>query len=123
MKLRAPTLIALLHAVSASPHYTAHNGKKHRTGHPGAEPGSEEFWYHLIVSIFLVLAGGVFAGSVLFLRQMISRFLLSSQRLTLGLMGLDELHLRVLATSSEDVSQRKNAQKGKIELGICGAEC
>ncbi|KAF9561507.1 DUF21-domain-containing protein [Agrocybe pediades] len=95
MKLSAPTLIALVRVVSASPHYHAlrHSGKKHRTGHPGAEPGSEEFWYHLIVSIFLVLAGGVFAG------------------LTLGLMGLDELHLRVLATSSEDLSQRRNAQR------------
>ncbi|KAF4623114.1 hypothetical protein D9613_001352 [Agrocybe pediades] len=96
--LSAPTLIALVRVVSASPHYHAlrHSGKKHRTGHPGAEPGSEEFWYHLIVSIFLVLAGGVFAG------------------LTLGLMGLDELHLRVLATSSEDLSQRRNAQRVKM---------
>ncbi|KAF9527885.1 hypothetical protein CPB83DRAFT_883890 [Crepidotus variabilis] len=65
---------------------------KHKTGHPGSEPGSPEFWYHLGVSVVLVLAGGVFAG------------------LTLGLMGLDELHLRVLATSSEDSKQRRNAQ-------------
>ena len=36
--------------------------------------------------------------------------------LTLGLMGLDELHLRVLATSSEDLMQRRNAQKGKDEI-------
>ncbi len=35
-------------------------------------------------------------------------------RLTLGLMGLDELHLRVLATSSEDLSEKKNAKKGKL---------
>lgn len=34
-------------------------------------------------------------------------------RLTLGLMGLDELHLRVLATSSDDPKEKKNAQKGK----------
>ena len=33
-------------------------------------------------------------------------------RLTLGLMGLDELHLRVLATSSEDLKVKRNAQKG-----------
>ena len=26
------------------------------------EPGSAEFWYHIVISIFLVLAGGVFAG-------------------------------------------------------------
>ncbi|KAI0324347.1 DUF21-domain-containing protein [Cubamyces sp. BRFM 1775] len=60
---------------------------------PGEPPGSPEFWYKLIVSIVLVLAGGVFAG------------------LTLGLMGLDELHLRVLAASSDLPEERKNAQK------------
>jgi hypothetical protein len=27
-------------------------------------------------------------------------------------MGLDELHLRVLATSSEDMTEKRNAQKG-----------
>jgi hypothetical protein len=32
--------------------------------------------------------------------------------LTLGLMGLDELHLRVLATSSEDLTEKANAKKG-----------
>ena len=36
--------------------------------------------------------------------------------LTLGLMGLDELHLRVLATSSEDLTQKRNAQKGLNEI-------
>ena len=30
-------------------------------------------------------------------------------------MGLDELHLRVLATSSEDLTQKRNAQKGLDE--------
>jgi metal transporter CNNM len=33
-------------------------------------------------------------------------------RLTLGLMGLDELHLRVLSASSEDETERKNAAQG-----------
>jgi len=32
--------------------------KKHET----PEPGSTEFWFHMVISIFLVLAGGVFAG-------------------------------------------------------------
>ncbi|KAG1756220.1 uncharacterized protein EDB91DRAFT_1091253 [Suillus paluster] len=51
------------------------------------------FWSKIAISVVLVLAGGVFAG------------------LTLGLMGLDELHLRVLATSSEDLKEKRNAQK------------
>jgi hypothetical protein len=36
-------------------------------------------------------------------------------RLTLGLMGLDELHLRVLSASSDDEVERKNAAKGVRE--------
>jgi metal transporter CNNM len=32
--------------------------------------------------------------------------------LTLGLMGLDELHLRVLSASSEDPVERSNAKTG-----------
>ena len=39
-----------------------------------------------------------------------------SARLTLGLMGLDELHLRVLSTSSDDEKERANAKKGAISL-------
>ena len=44
----------------------------------------------------------------------VPRFWLNTMlyRLTLGLMGLDELHLRVLATSSEDLNVKRNAQKG-----------
>ncbi|KAI0286416.1 DUF21-domain-containing protein [Russula brevipes] len=60
---------------------------------PGEELGSPEFWWQIIISTFLILSGGVFAG------------------LTLGLMGLDELHLRVLSTSSDDETERKNAAK------------
>ncbi|KAF8990289.1 DUF21-domain-containing protein [Cyathus striatus] len=58
-----------------------------------AEPGSPEFYSKLLISAVLVLAGGVFAG------------------LTLGLMGLDELHLRVLAASSDDPKEKRNAKK------------
>lgn len=32
--------------------------------------------------------------------------------LTLGLMGLDELHLRVLSTSADDSKEKQNAVKG-----------
>jgi hypothetical protein len=41
--------------------------------------------------------------------------LIVCDRLTLGLMGLDELHLRVLATSSEDLKEKRNAQKGGLK--------
>lgn len=33
--------------------------------------------------------------------------------LTLGLMGLDELHLRVLAASTEDTQESRDARKGE----------
>ncbi|KAG1852447.1 hypothetical protein DFJ58DRAFT_791054 [Suillus subalutaceus] len=59
----------------------------------GEPVDSATFWWRIAMSAVLVLAGGVFAG------------------LTLGLMGLDELHLRVLATSSEDLTEKRNAQK------------
>lgn len=36
----------------------------HGTKEPTSKPGSEEFWFHVIVSGFLVLLGGVFAGFV-----------------------------------------------------------
>ncbi|KAH9005743.1 DUF21-domain-containing protein [Lactarius hatsudake] len=60
---------------------------------PGEELGSPEFWSKMFISICLVLLGGVLAG------------------LTLGLMGLDELHLRVLSTSSENEKERKDAAR------------
>ncbi|KAJ7464222.1 hypothetical protein B0H11DRAFT_1734286 [Mycena galericulata] len=61
--------------------------------HTHPELWSPEFWQKICLSAVLVLLGGVFAG------------------LTLGLMGLDELHLRVLATSSEDLIEKRNAKK------------
>ncbi|THH10582.1 hypothetical protein EW145_g1236 [Phellinidium pouzarii] len=57
------------------------------------EPGSTTFWVKLLLSCGLVLLGGVFAG------------------LTIGLMGLDELHLRVLAMASDEEVEKKNAAK------------
>lgn len=53
---------------------------------------TEEFYINLFTSMFLVLAGGVFAG------------------LTLGLMGQDEVYLKVIATSGEP-QERKYARK------------
>jgi metal transporter CNNM len=69
---------------------------------PDQPIGSAEFWAKLGLSAVLVLLGGVFAG------------------LTLGLMGLDELHLRVLSASSEDPKERSNAAKGRTL--ICQGE-
>ncbi|TFK38807.1 hypothetical protein BDQ12DRAFT_683387 [Crucibulum laeve] len=91
MKLRSPTLLFLLRTVAASPFFKIHNVPAN--GEKGEPPGSPEFWWKMIISGVLVLAGGVFAG------------------LTLGLMGLDELHLRVLATSSVDEREKNNAKK------------
>ncbi|KAF7349849.1 hypothetical protein MVEN_01285400 [Mycena venus] len=62
------------------------------TSHTHPELWSPAFWEKIVISIVLVLLGGVFAG------------------LTLGLMGLDDLHLRVLATSSADEDEKKNAK-------------
>jgi hypothetical protein len=53
-----------------------------------------------------------------------TRYIRVTYRLTLGLMGLDELHLRVLATSSDDERERKNAVQGApytqsaLEMGL-----
>ncbi|KAK1234373.1 hypothetical protein PQX77_002411 [Marasmius sp. AFHP31] len=54
---------------------------------------SSQFWCNVSISIVLVLLAGVFAG------------------LTLALMGLDALHLRVLAVSSDSAQERRDAQK------------
>jgi len=75
------------------------------------------FWWKIIISVILVLAGGVFAGSGPSVYQ-ICAVLIVFRRLTLGLMGLDELHLRVLATSSEDLTEKRNAQKGAFESSL-----
>lgn len=59
---------------------------------------NEEFYFNLLISACLVLAGGVFAG------------------LTLGLMGQDEVYLKVIATSG-DAHEQKHARK---VLGLIG---
>ena len=66
MKLKIPTLVLLLRTMNTSPYYS---DLKHKTGRPGFERGSPEFWYHLIVGVFLVLAGGVFAGYVFYAKN------------------------------------------------------
>lgn len=132
MKRWSPTLVFLIRAVVASPlnflasvyssksssssssllapqspssqspvEHNGHNGHiflqlfNNGIGHhaPRPEVGSPEFYYKIAFSGALVLLGGAFAG------------------LTLGLMGLDELHLRVLAASSDDPKEKNNAKK------------
>ncbi|KAF9475344.1 DUF21-domain-containing protein [Pholiota conissans] len=90
MAPKLPATLFLLRTVLASPYLRLNNAPVEVEP---SKPGSSEFYTKLIVSMVLVLAGGVFAG------------------LTLGLMGLDELHLRVLATSSADPVEQRNAQK------------
>ncbi|KAK0483032.1 DUF21-domain-containing protein [Armillaria luteobubalina] len=92
---RRSLLILLLNGLArALPSFRSDGGGGlYTNGHPTVERGSPEFWYKIITSGVLVLLGGVFAG------------------LTLGLMGLDELHLRVLSASSGDPVEKKNAKK------------
>ncbi|KAE9394322.1 hypothetical protein BT96DRAFT_827838 [Gymnopus androsaceus JB14] len=54
---------------------------------------TSDIWVKLLVSTTLVLFGGLLAG------------------LTLGLMGLDELHLRVLAAASDCPQEKRNAKE------------
>ena len=101
----------LLRVVTASPYMRP---SVTRTGNEGTK-GSPEFWYHLTISVILVLVGGLFAGWAICSSSPFQSLLNpdpSPPSLTLGLMGLDELHLRVLATSSENPREKQDAQKG-----------
>ncbi|QRV76823.1 hypothetical protein RhiJN_04838 [Ceratobasidium sp. AG-Ba] len=84
----AGAFFVISRVVHASPLFTKTAGDE-----PEEPIGSTNFWWKMVVSMGLVLLGGAFAG------------------LTLGLMGLDELHLRVLAASSDDPKEQMNAQK------------
>ena len=85
---------------SVMPLLHGHKFNTNVTVAPSMEPDSADFWWHIIIASCLILLGGIFAG------------------LTLGLMGLDELHLRVLATSSDDPIEKRNAQKGALSSNM-----
>lgn len=81
---------------------------------PETPPGSPDFVWKLVLSVGLVLLGGVFAGYVAFLRVDIGWLRVRTEliySLTLALMGSDDLNLRVLATSSDDPKERQSAAK------------
>ncbi|ESK93502.1 hypothetical protein Moror_1654 [Moniliophthora roreri MCA 2997] len=92
------TFLAIAEATFALPLHTFSHPKfpRHCKTIPPEVPPNEidpHLWSKLCLSAALVVLGGVFSG------------------LTLGLMGLDQLHLRVLAESSSSPRQRRNAQK------------
>jgi len=104
-------LVALLVRAAIASRYLLPNNSSN-----GATKGSSQFWYHLTISAVLVLAGGVFAGWAKHNKRLLIADACNFS-LTLGLMGLDELHLLVLATSSEDPKEKQNAQKGSTSPG------
>ncbi|KAF7304745.1 hypothetical protein MKEN_01188600 [Mycena kentingensis (nom. inval.)] len=80
---------------------------KEKKTHTHPELWSPEFWEKMTMSAVLVLLGGVFAGFVSSETMQRERDVNDPE----GLMGLDELHLRVLSTSSEDPNEQSNAKK------------
>ncbi|KAJ7615383.1 hypothetical protein FB45DRAFT_935569 [Roridomyces roridus] len=89
--MRVPSLVLLLLRIGYAASYPASLGEVQQEAHP--DLWSSGFWWKMGISMVLVLLGGVFAG------------------LTLALMGLDDLYLHVLATSSQDPGERANASK------------
>ncbi|KAK7047171.1 hypothetical protein VNI00_006837 [Paramarasmius palmivorus] len=93
LALTKTTFSLPLHALS---HVEYHKLSRHCKIHPPEGTpieGSSPLWFKLSLSAAFVVLGGIFSG------------------LTLGLMGLDQLHLRVLAESSSSPRERRNAQK------------
>jgi metal transporter CNNM len=113
-----PTLLSLSKLFSlATPHNLRRGAEYIMTvaeeapAEPEDPPDSPRFWWKLGLSAILVLAGGVFAGYVFKLPAFECWMTADGYRLTLALMGSDDLNLRVLATSSDDPRERKQAQK------------
>ncbi|KAG8975652.1 hypothetical protein FRB90_009466, partial [Tulasnella sp. 427] len=96
--LSAPTALAILYNVGlavAIPTAGANNNMVKLTmeeDKPDEPIGSEGFFLKLGLSAVLVMLGGAFAG------------------LTIGLMGLDPLHLQVLANAADDPKERADAK-------------
>ena len=88
------------------------------TGHGGGEEEkiNQPQAVLLGIAVALVVAGGIFAGYVCLLVALCCEVLNedNNDSLTIGLMGLDELNLRVLAAASDDETEKKNAAK------VCG---
>lgn len=113
--MRHYSLVLLLgRTVAALPFFTQ---KLNAFGHRKETPPlwSPEFYEKIAISAVLVLLGGVFAGCAHSPPHW--QALLTTASLTLGLMGLDELHLRVLAASSDNPTEKRNAKKGTCFVG------
>ncbi|TIA87583.1 hypothetical protein E3P99_03087 [Wallemia hederae] len=90
--MRRPISLNLLQTTLtlASPIRILHKELSNKPDHP---PGTSLFYVQLLISICLVLSGGLFAG------------------LTLGILSLDDLNLKVLETSGESVQEREHARR------------
>ena len=75
MKLRSPTIMFLLRTVLTSPF--RHTIQHHPSDIPISPEGSPEFWLKLMISMGLVLAGGVFAGCMFWIRTYLTIFIYS----------------------------------------------
>jgi len=75
MKLRSPTIMFLLRTVLALPF--RHTIQHHPSDIPVSPEGSPEFWLKLMISMGLVLAGGVFAGCIFWIRTYLTIFIYS----------------------------------------------
>jgi len=92
------------------------------TGHGGGEEEkiNQPQAVLLGIAVALVVAGGIFAGYVPVSVALRCKVLNedNNNRLTIGLMGLDELNLRVLAAASDDETEKKNAAKVRGGGGV-----
>ena len=92
------SFIRLAHSIPVHINSVASATSKEDSAAAAAAQTPEQFYVNLFTSAFLVLAGGVFAG------------------LTLGLMGQDEVYLKVISSSGEP-SEQKHAKKVLRLLG------
>lgn len=62
--MRSPLFLLLIRFAFASPLFSGREGPNFHSTNERLVPESPEFWYKIVISMALVLAGGVFAGYV-----------------------------------------------------------